>query len=139
MAGSPSLKVDGSLLGASLSKINWYHEGADASINSLSPRPWNANIVQPEPVTSTSGSLCTSFFRTTPNRQDNFGPVVGDSATYSESEDLSRYLASQNSYIAMKNDSTIIYRSDSLDTDFESFSWRMDSSNVGKFQKVREL
>ena len=133
----PSLKVDGGVLG--LGQVNWYHEGADASSNSLSPRPWNGNIISPEPATGTASSLCTSFFRTTPNRQDNFGPVVGDSAIYSESEELSRYLASQNSYIAMKNDSTIIYRSDSLDTDFESFFLRMDSSNVGKFQKVREL
>jgi hypothetical protein len=134
---APSLKVDGGGFGGV--QTNWFHEGADVNSNPLSPRPWNANIVQPEPATSTSVSLCTSFFRTTPNRKDNFGPVVGDSALFAENEDASRYTAVRTSYIAMKNDSTLIYRSDSLDSDFESFFLRMDSSNVGKFQKVREL
>ncbi len=134
---APSLKVDGAGYGGA--QTNWYYEGSDANGNTFSPRPWNANIVNPIPATGTAGSLCTSFFRTTPNRHENFGPVVGDSAIYAESEDNSRYLATQNSYIAMKNDSTLVFRGDSLDVDFESFFLRMDSSNVGKFQKVREL
>ncbi|MBL0340423.1 MAG: hypothetical protein IPP71_05530 [Bacteroidetes bacterium] len=135
---APSLKVDGANYGLSVG-INWYYEGSDVNGNKFSPRPFNANIVSPEAASGTSGSLCTSFFRTTPNRKDNFGPVVGDSAVYTESVDKSRYLATQNSYIAMKNDSSLIYRGDSYDSDFESFFLRMDSSNVAKFQKVRKL
>ncbi len=132
-----SLKVFGNVFGSG--QINWYHQGTDINTNDFSTNPRSPIIINPKPTNTIALNLCTTFIKSDPNRRDNFGPIIGDSAVYVEDEDKSRYLAYQNSYIAMKYDTTLIYRGDSLDTSFQSFFAHIDSSNIGKFQKVKEL
>ncbi|MBK6641595.1 MAG: hypothetical protein IPG39_10295 [Bacteroidetes bacterium] len=49
------------------------------------------------------------------------------------------YLARTIAYQAMKWDSTIIYKGDSLDADFEAFFESHDTTNIGKFYMVESL
>jgi hypothetical protein len=132
------LKVDGAVL--SLGQINWYHQDDDDPTKNFSPNPWQQvpnSIINPEPNETSVPVACNDFSRMMGNRLANFGLVVGDSATYKEDLDESRYLSMRNSYIAMKNDSSIIYRGDSLDSDFETFFASLDTGNVGKLEQIK--
>jgi len=140
LVGSSNLKVGGFLLGIPMG-INWYHQDIDDPdpMYVYSPSPWNGNIVFPIPNQSSGGAACNDFLRISFNRLSNFGHIVGDSANYSTDSAATRYQSRLETYLAMLNDSTIIYQFDSLDTSFINFFTSMDTSNAGRFQKVLEI
>ncbi len=138
--GSSNLKVDGQVLMGG--QINWYHQGVDNSGNNLSPRPWNTlngNIINPKENEDSGYITCDDFSRYATNRVANFGSIIGDSANYATDSVATRYQARIETYLAMKNDTTIIYQSDSLDSHFEIFYLTLDSGNVGRFSRIIEL
>jgi hypothetical protein len=67
------------------------------------------------------------------DRIAEFGPIVGDSASYDVNPEYNTYLARTIAYQAMKLDSTIIYQGDSLDADFEAFFERHDTTILVNF------
>jgi hypothetical protein len=120
-------------------KINWYHQDPDNPTYSFSPNPYPVLLVDPIPNENTASFNCNSTVVSSGDRVVEFGPIVGDSAEYAEYSEENTYLARTIAYQAMKLDSTIIYRGDSLDADFEAFFQRHDSSNIGKFFLVKSL
>jgi hypothetical protein len=133
-----TFKVAGQLLGISVG-INWYHQGPDDGTNSLSPNLFEAQIINPKPGETTAYFSCTSTSVNWEDRILEFGPIVGDSASYDVNPEYNTYLARTIAYQAMKLDSTIIYQSDSLDADFEAFFENHDTTNIGKFYMVESL
>ena len=97
-------------------------------------------FTDPDPQQFTSGFSCIDVLRWAgDSRVANFGPVVGDTATYGEYSDKLRYLARSTTYAIMKIDTSIINVGDSLDVYFESFYNQLDTSNAGVFHKIQSL
>ncbi len=118
----------------------WYHQGPDDPGEDYSPNPWEVlNMINPEDYQSTTGDPCSTSTLISTDRRVQYGPIVGDSAIYSEYSDANYYLEQFIAYSAMKADSTIIYLGDSLDEDFEAYFIRHDTSNIGKFYLVETL
>ncbi len=133
-----TFKVAGQLLGIQ-TPINWYHKGPDDETNSFSPRLFEGQIIFVDAGESLASITCTSTSANLGDRIVEFGPIVGDSASYDVNPEYNSYLARTIAYKAMKLDSTIIFQGDSLDADFEAFVERHDTSNIGKFYMVESL
>jgi hypothetical protein len=133
-----TFKVAGQLIGIQ-TPINWYHQGPDQESNIYSPKLFEGQIIFPDAGETTSIISCTSNTVNSGNRIVEFGPIIGDSASYQEYSEENTYLARTIAFTAMKLDSTIVYQGDSLDSDFEAFLERYDSTNIGKFYTVESL
>ena len=119
--------------------ITWYHQNSDDPGEVFSPNPFPSLLVNPDPNENSSGDECSTTVANVHDRVVLYGPIVGDSATYSENSDENYFLAHVITYNAMKADSTIIYQFDSFDADFIAYFTRHDTTNIGKLYLVESL
>ncbi|MFZ9942234.1 MAG: T9SS type A sorting domain-containing protein [Bacteroidia bacterium] len=129
------LKVSGTPLVPGL--ITWYHQGADIATNSLSPRPFLTFLIDPKPNQTQVGIPCeNSHLLGGFNRDERYGAVVGDSATYIDYESEMSYAGKTIVFETLKQNDSLLTLGLTSDASFQLFYDNMSETNIGILSEV---
>ncbi len=86
-----------------------------------------------------TGNVVCDDYSDQRSRDELYGDVVYDSLQFAEYVDENTYIARMNTYLALKNDTSILYLSEPSDTTYQNFYYSMQSLNIGELARVNEL
>ncbi|MBL0339722.1 MAG: T9SS type A sorting domain-containing protein [Bacteroidetes bacterium] len=127
------LRVSGSFM--PIDPVNWYYKTSDQKYDP-DPTLASTSILLRVPG---SGTVVCDDYSDQRTRDELFGDVVYDSLEFAEYVDENTYYARMNTYLAMENDTSILYLNELSDTTYQNFYFGMQSLNVGELARVNEL
>jgi hypothetical protein len=131
-AGSSS-RVDGNTFNGS--PFRWFYDLNNT--NELIPSPSNNQVTTPKP--DPAASVSCNDYSSRQGRDEQFGKVVDDSLEFSDNVNEKTYQAKMDAYLAMKEDSTLLYQNTDRDTVYRNFFDAISLSNIALFDSVLTL
>jgi len=133
-SNSQTDRVTGSTLGGFA--FNWYYRNSGGIFDPLDGGTTSPIIFPQQDVAS---MVDCNDITNRQSRNIRFGKVVGDSLNFTSYEAENTWLAQNYTYLAMKNDSTIMYQDSLTDGNFITFFNKKDTSNIGSFFQVENM
>jgi hypothetical protein len=132
--GNPTDRVVGTTNASS--PFNWLYQTSDGKNN-----PLDAGMTSPiiNALDETAGSVDCNDETNRQSRQTRFGPTVADTLLFADYEEENTWMVRKYAYESMKEDTILLYGDTLTDAAYQTFFWREDSTNTGKFATVRLL